>query len=257
MKLKYAILAGVAAGALAMAAPTADAAPVGLELALIVDVSGSIDNSEYALQKQGYINAFNNPAVIAAIQASQLGSIAVTYIEWSGASQQAQLVGWTLVDDAASGAAFAAAIGGTARAFSGLTAPGSAINYAAPLFTGNGFEGNRLVIDVSGDGQQNDGANTAAARNAALAGSMTQDAIDAINGLAIGGAALTAWYEANIQGGAGSFTVGVDNFVDFGDAIVTKLVKEITGVPEPMTIALFGAGLAGLGMVVRRRRKAA
>lgn len=248
------------AGALALgvplvfAAPQAQAVPVGLELVLLVDVSGSVDATEFALQKTGYVQAFQSAAVQNAILASVGGAIAVTYIEWSGSAQQSQAVGWTLINSAASANAFAAAINGTARAFNGQTAPGSAINFALPLFgsevgeSGNGFESARQVMDVSGDGAQNQGADTSDARDNAL-----NVGVDTINGLAIlGEAGLQAFYQNNIVGGGG-FLVLADDFADFGAAIQDKLIREISNVPEPATLALFGAGLAALALMRRRR----
>ena len=233
------------------AMPSFAATTVGLELALLVDVSGSIDANEFNLQKAGYVQAFQSAAVQNAILNSVNGSIAATMIYWSGAGQQSQVVGWTLIDSVASANAFAAAINATPQLFQGLTAPGNAINFAVPLFGSNDFDAPRQVIDVSGDGAQNDGANTAAARNAALAAG-----IDTINGLVIlGESGLQAFYQNNIIGGSGAFLAVANDFGDFAQAIQGKLVAEITGVPEPASVVfmLTTLGLVGVGM---RRRMA-
>lgn len=235
----------------------ASAINVKVELALLVDVSGSVSASEYNLQKTGYINAFNNAAIQTLITNSAgEGGIAVAYIEWSGAAQQSTQVNWTVLDSAADAGLFATAIGLTSRAFDGgNTAPGSAINFAVTSITGNGIDSQFQVIDVSGDGVQNGGFTTATARANALAAG-----IDRINGIAIGGASLQTWYATNIQGGTNSFTLGAPTFATFQNALNTKLTFEITGgnpttADGGSTALLFSAAL-GLMAFVRRRKGA-
>ena len=246
------------AAAMLMAAP-ASAVPVGLELVLLIDVSGSVNDSEYALQKGGYVSAFQSAAVQNAILGSVGGAIAVTYVEWSGAAQQAQKVGWTLINSAASANSFAALISGLTQSYKGSTAIQNAMHYGAGLFgteTGgaisNGFESGRQVMDVSGDGICNDGDCTVAnGRNYALG-----LGVDTINGLAIGDQSITDYYNNSVKGGGG-FVIDVANFQDFGAAIERKLIKEITNdVPEPVRLALVGIGLLGLGVARRRAAKA-
>lgn len=228
------------------------AAPVAVELSLLVDVSGSVTLSEYSLQKAGYVNAFNSPQVKSII-ASSPGGVAVNFIQWAGTTDQIQTIGWTHLTNAASCTAFANAISNMSRQFiNGNTAPGSALNFAAPLFNGNGFEGTRKVIDVSGDGAENEGANTANARDAALAGGINQ-----INGLPIlGESGLLAWYQNNIQGGTNSFTLPASDFDSFGTAIQTKLMAELIGspVPVPPTAILAAVGAIGIASFKRFRR---
>jgi hypothetical protein len=244
--LRRGLLAAAAALPFVFGAPKAEASTVGLGLVLAIDVSGSVDASEYALQLNGYVQAFQSAAVQNAILGAQGGAIYATLVQWSGAGEQVQSVGWTKIDSVASSNAFATTVGGVARAFAGLTAPGTAINFSQGLFASLPEAVLRRVIDVSGDGEENDGVNTGNARNAAVAAGTT------INGLAIGGAGLLTWYQNNVIGGPGAFAIQSNSFQAFGAAIQDKLVREITGVPVPGALALFGVALVGLAAMRRR-----
>lgn len=250
----------LATTSLGLMAGNAGAVPVDLELSLLIDVSSSVNATEFNLQKQGYVDAFNNSALHTALQNGALDKIAVNFVYWSSSGSQQQAVAWTLIDSPATAEAFADAIAATSRPFFGTTAPGSAVNFAIPLFNNNGFEGTRRVIDVSGDGKENSGDDTPDARDAAEAAGFT------INAIAIetDESDLQEWFDANLITSDG-FSLLATDFESFGDAILDKLVLEVgeedpdpdpdpnpTTVPEPGTLGLL---TFGLGMLKLRRRK--
>lgn len=237
-------------------APRASAAPISvdLELSLLVDISDSISSDEFDLQMAGYEQAFRDSYVIARIKGGTIGAIAVNLVMWSGEAQQYEVVGWTLINDAASANAFADAIAATVRPANYWTAIDDALNFAVPLFDSNNFAGSAQIIDISGDGQTNDGDEdfedvTSAARDAALAAG-----IDQINGLVINRPdqpGLYTWYQDNVIAGTGSFAMQVDSFDDFDDAIRAKIISELVPVPSSLLLALLGA-TGGLAMLRRK-----
>src|SRR5579883_3331434 len=128
----------------ALCGGTARAEPVDVELVLAVDCSGSIDMDEFALQIRGYAQALTHPSVLRAIRSGGIGSIAVTYVQWSGPFIQNQVVGWTLIKDEKTAAAFAEAMtAAPRRIFGGGTSLSGAIDYTRTLFEGSGFEAQR------------------------------------------------------------------------------------------------------------------
>jgi hypothetical protein len=213
--------------AIACLAPDAVAAErVDVALVLAVDVSGSIDAEEYQMQHEGYAGAFESEAVIDAVQSGEHRAIAVTFVEWSGFGHQKQMVGWTLIKDRESARAFAAEIKGVPRAFSDWTSISDGIDFSAALFERSGFAGDRLVIDISGDGVNNNGRPVIAARDDAVAKGIV------INGLPIlnEDPTLDVYYQENVIGGPSAFKIAVKDFDTFAAAILAKLTREIAGI---------------------------
>ena len=204
---------------------------VDLELILMVDGSGSVDDDEYILQRLGYAQALRNPRVIAAIGSGPLGRIALSYVEWSGADLKVPIVPWTVLSDRASIEAVATRLEKEPRMlYGGSTAVGDAILYGARSLDTNGFEGKRRVIDLSGDGPDRDGLPAAFGRDQAVAKGIT------VNGLPILGqfADLDVFFLDNVIGGPGAFSIPAKTFKDFKSAVLTKLIREIAwhrGVP--------------------------
>jgi hypothetical protein len=172
-------VAAMLGGLALLSAAVAQEQEVDLELVLAVDVSRSMDPTEQELQKDGYVVALQHPEVLAAIRAGMLGKIAVTYVEWAGASSQQVIAPWALIEDAQSAASFAYQISAAQPSRTMRTSISGAIIFASGLFEGNGFIATRQVIDVSGDGPNNAGSPVLQAREAVLDRGIT------INGLPI------------------------------------------------------------------------
>jgi hypothetical protein len=203
----------------------AGAGPVELELVLGVDTSMSVAPDEFALQMAGYAKAFRHPEVLQAIRGAA-GGIAVTLVQWADSYQQAVTIDWTWVGDDRSAFGFVDRIAATGRRFTGPgTALATALDYCLRRFEGNGFEGRRRVVDLSGDGRDNRGPRIAAARSRALLAGIT------VNGLAIlnDEPFLDRYFERQVIAGADAFVVAAADYHDFAEAIVRKLVREIAG----------------------------
>lgn len=198
---------------------------VDLLLVLAVDTSGSVNEERFELQKRGYVAAFRDPRLLRAIRGGANGVISVTMTQWTGPTMQIWAVPWMKISDAASAAQFADAVATAPRQlFGGGTSLSGAISHAATLFSRSPFTAPRHVIDVSGDGANNRGAPAALARDAAVAQGIT------INGLPILGLEpeLDIYYRDNVIGGPRAFLIVAQNFENFADAILRKLILEIS-----------------------------
>jgi Protein of unknown function (DUF1194) len=231
----YARIALVAALGLALslgAVPDAGAqGNVDLQLVLAVDVSGSVSEARFELQKRGYVAAFRDPRLLRAIQSGSQQRILVTMVQWTGPVLQVQVVPWQFISGEASMHALADAIEATPRQlFGGGTSISGAIDYAMSLFAGAQGQGGRRVIDVSGDGTNNRGRPVTEARDDALRAGVS------INGLPILALdpELDQYYLHNVIGGPNAFVIAAATYETFADAILKKLVTEIaTAPPRP------------------------
>src|ERR1700730_785208 len=236
----------VAAIATAVAAPAVPAEAVDLLLVFAADVSRSIDQDKFQLQRDGYAAAITNPRVLEAIRSGPHHRIAVSFIEWSGIGAQRVLIDWTLIQDAASAKQFVSALAELPRSFQDRTSISGAIDFAMAYLEKAPFEPSRRTIDVSGDGTNNAGRDVRIARDEALAKGVT------INGLVIlsdhplswnaehtnppGG--LDKYYETNVIGGPGAFVMVAEDFNSFGQAIINKMIAEIAAAPQRGATAL-------------------
>jgi hypothetical protein len=223
----------------------ARAETVDLLLVLAADVSRSIDDVEFNLQRKGYAAAMTDPQVLRAIVGGRNHAIAVTFIEWSGAADQNVVVDWTVVRDEEAAGSVAATMLSAPRSFLGRTAIGSAIDFAMERFAAAPAAADKRIIDVSGDGTNNSGRNVTDARDEALAQNVTINGLAIINTQANPGYAfhtqppggLPKYYQDNVIGGPGAFLLVVENFDSFADAITRKLITEIAGVPPNLQSA--------------------
>lgn len=222
----------------------ADEGQVDLLLVLAADVSRSVDDKEFKLQREGFAAALVDPRVVRAMTVGPTGRIAVVFVEWASEFEQRVVVDWTVVAGEKDSQALAARIRGAPRSFYGRTSISAAIEFSMALLARSPFQADRKVIDISGDGINNSGPDVTATRDAAVAKNVT------INGLVIlspeplptnpththppGG--LKAYYERSVIGGPGAFVLEAQNFESFGQSIISKLIKEIAGLlPPPPT----------------------
>jgi Protein of unknown function (DUF1194) len=216
-------------------AVAADGPAVDVALVLVSDVSRSIDDSEYQLQKQGYAAALSSPALLAAIQGGSAQAIALAYVEFASAGEASTVLDWTVVRSPADAQDFADRVAAAPRRYSGRTAIGSGIAQAMQALAAAPVRAARQVIDVCGDGTNNAGRDVSAVRDEAVAAGITVNGLTIINDHPAsyifahvqppGG--LTAYYREHVAGGVGSFVLEVHDFASFGQAMTRKLIDEI------------------------------
>ena len=208
-------------------------ANVDVELVLAVDVSYSMDMDELAIQREGYAQAIVSKEFLQALKAGPNGKIAVTYFEWAAFTDQKIIIPWRLIDGPETADAVAAEILKTPIRRASRTSISGAITFAMPLFDDNPYRGLRRVIDISGDGPNNNGPPVVPTRDAALEKGII------INGLPIMVKEpsystmdidnLDWYYEDCVIGGPGSFVVAIKDREKFKEAIRTKLLQEVAG----------------------------
>jgi hypothetical protein len=214
---------------------------VDVELVLAVDISYSMDPEELTLQREGYMAAITSPEFLNALRGGMHARVAVTYVEWAGVIEQRIVMPWRLIDGGAAAEAVAAEIGRASLRRAYRTSISGVLNFAVPLFDGNGFGGIRRVIDVSGDGTNNQGPLVTLARDEVLAKGITINGLPIMlkrpNPATMDIPNLDVYYEDCVIGGPGAFVIPIREREKFKEAIRTKLVLEIAGrTPQPRVI---------------------
>ena len=205
---------------------------VDVELVLAVDGSGSIDDTEFALQRKGYARAIAHPLVLNAIKGGEYQKIAVLFVEWGAPESVETIVDWAIIKDAATAKAYAARLLKAPRKVWGYNSISAAIEYSTKQILGNQYDGKQKIIDVSGDGPQINGPPLGLVRAAAIKAGIT------INGLVIKtrsgtsvrgrfGLDLEEHYRRFVIGGTGSFVMVADEKTPFEEVILKKLVREV------------------------------
>jgi hypothetical protein len=218
---------------------------VDIELVLAVDVSYSMDMDELAIQREGYAQAIVSKEFLQALKSGPNGKISVTYFEWAASSDQKIIIPWRVIDGPETADAVANEIMRTPIRRASRTSISGAIYFAIPLFDENPYRGLRRVIDISGDGPNNNGGPVVTARDAALEKGII------INGLPIMVKEpsystmdidnLDFYYEDCVIGGPGSFVVTIKDREKFKEAIRTKLLLEVAGrTPERPIVPVAG-----------------
>ena len=202
-----------------------------------VDVSLSMSPMELDIQRDGYAAALTHNRVLQAIAEGAYGKIAVTYFEWAGTTSHRVVVPWTIIANRADAERVAAKLSAQPANSARRTSIAAALGFGADLFAESQYRGTKRVIDISGDGPNNQGEPVEIARDAVIGQGIT------INGLPLmttGGfssaydvANLDQYYTDCVIGGPGAFMIPVNDWSQFPEAIRRKLVLELAGPLSP------------------------
>jgi hypothetical protein len=207
---------------------------VDVELVLAVDISYSMDFDELALQREGYIQAITSKEFANAVRSGGHGKVAMIYVEWAGSHEQTIVVPWTLVDGAATAEAFAAKLAAAPVRRTYRTSISSALIFSAALFGTGNYKGVRRVIDISGDGTNNQGPLVEPVRDEIVARGIVINGLPLQLKTPIGSMLdipnLHEYYEDCVIGGTGSFVIPVRERSQFVEAIRQKLILEVSGI---------------------------
>lgn len=212
----------------------ADGIEVDLELVLMVDVSRSMTENELEIQRQGYAAALQSEAVLAAVQSGMLQRVALSYVEWAGT--QEVIVDWKLLETREDLAAFARTLTTEFDQSLRRTSIAEALVFGAFMIETNEYSGLRQVIDISGDGPNNQGRPVTEARDAVLAQGIVINGLPLMTREGMGSdwhlEGLDVYYETCVTGGPGSFVLPVLDWADFAEAVRRKLILEMVGAPH-------------------------
>ncbi|MBI3196576.1 MAG: DUF1194 domain-containing protein [Rhodospirillales bacterium] len=228
--------------ALVLVAPAARAADaVDMLLVLAADVSRSVTEPKFRLQREGAAAAITHPEVVKAITSGPNRRIALCFLEWATTGQQAVVIDWMVIGDGAAARSFGDRLVEAPRSFAGSTSISGAIDFSVSQLERAPFTSERRVIDVSGDGNNVSGRPVTDARDEALAKGVTINALVILTPLAEslrpdhtnppGG--LERYFRDNVIGGPGAFTIVAEGHASFGRSLTKKLIQEIAGLAAP------------------------
>jgi hypothetical protein len=235
----FLLLALTWAAALILTMPARAQMEVDLALVLAVDISRSMEKDEQQLQRRGFVEAFRAPEVQEAIRKGMLGRIAVVYVEWSDATDQKVIVPWTVIEHPEEALGFAEQLAQSPTRIASSTSISGAIDFSVKLLAESDVTALRQVIDISGDGANNNGRTVVQARDEATARGIT------INGLPImlmrssgpwDTENLDLYFRDCVIGGPGAFMVPVQEQHQFIAAIKAKIIREISDQPMPQSL---------------------